>query len=119
MSEVITDTETLRAFCASLSDETYVTVDTEFIRESTFWPELCLIQVGGTEDAKAVDSLAPGIDMQPLYDLMADTSILKVFHAARQDLEIFLHLAGELPSPMILKWQRWSVDLVILSDMKT
>ncbi len=100
MSEVITDTETLRAFCASLSDETYVTVDTEFIRESTFWPELCLIQVGGTEDAKAVDSLAPGIDMQPLYDLMADTSILKVFHAARQDLEIFLHLAGELPSPI-------------------
>lgn len=100
MSEVITDTETLRAFCDSLVDEAYVTVDTEFIRESTFWPELCLVQVGGTEDAKAIDTLASGIDLQPLFDLMANTNILKVFHAARQDLEIFLHLAGELPRPI-------------------
>lgn len=100
MSEVITTTDELRAFCASLSDESYVTVDTEFIRESTFWPELCLVQLGGTEQAKAVDTLADGIELQPLFDLMADTSVLKVFHAARQDLEIFLHLAGELPRPI-------------------
>ncbi len=100
MSDVITDTETLRAFCESMVDESYVTVDTEFIRESTFWPELCLVQVGGTEQAKAIDTLADGIDLQPLFDLMANTSILKVFHAARQDLEIFLHLAGELPRPI-------------------
>ncbi|WNK01589.1 ribonuclease D [Thalassospiraceae bacterium LMO-JJ14] len=100
MSDVITDTETLRAFCDSLVDESYVTVDTEFIRESTFWPELCLVQVGGTEQARAIDTLAPGIDLKPLYDLMANTKVLKVFHAARQDLEIFLHLAGALPRPI-------------------
>lgn len=100
MTEVITDTETLRAFCESLVDESYVTVDTEFIRESTFWPELCLVQVAGTEQAKGIDALAPGIDLKPLFDLMANTSILKVFHAARQDLEIFLHLSGALPQPI-------------------
>ena len=94
MSEVITNTEDLRAFCESLADESYVTVDTEFIRESTFWPELCLVQLGGTEQAKAVDTLADGIDLKPLFELMANTNVLKVFHAARQDLEIFLHLAG-------------------------
>ena len=87
MSDVITDTKTLRAFCDSMADESYVTVDTEFIRESTFWPELCLVQVGGTEQAKAIDTLADGIDLQPLFELMANTSILKVFHAARQDLD--------------------------------
>jgi len=100
MSDVITDTETLRAFCESLADESYVTVDTEFIRESTFWPELCLVQLGGTEVARAVDTLANGIDLQPMFDLMANTKVLKVFHAARQDLEIFLHLAGALPHPI-------------------
>lgn len=100
MTEVITDTKTLRAFCESFVDESYVTVDTEFIRESTFWPELCLVQVAGTEQAKGIDALAPGIDLQPLFDLMANTSILKVFHAARQDLEIFLHLSGALPQPI-------------------
>ncbi|MEX2311612.1 MAG: ribonuclease D [Rhodospirillales bacterium] len=100
MSEVITDTETLRAFCLSLVDESYVTVDTEFIRESTFWPELCLVQIAGTEQAMGIDALAPGIDLKPLFDLMANTSVLKVFHAARQDLEIFLHLSGTLPRPI-------------------
>ncbi|MBO6948609.1 MAG: ribonuclease D [Rhodospirillales bacterium] len=100
MSEVITKTDELRAFCESLADESYVTVDTEFIRESTFWPELCLVQLGGTEQAKAVDTLADGIDLKPLFELMANTKVLKVFHAARQDLEIFLHLAGELPRPI-------------------
>ncbi len=100
MSDVITDTQTLRDFCNRLSDEPYVTVDTEFIRESTFWPELCLVQLGGAEEAYAVDALADGIDLKPLFELMADTSALKVFHAARQDLEIFLKLAGELPRPI-------------------
>tara|TARA_R110000787_G_scaffold285461_1_gene401093 strand:- start:16034 stop:17197 length:1164 start_codon:yes stop_codon:yes gene_type:complete len=100
MSDVITDTQTLRDFCNRLRDEPYVTVDTEFIRESTFWPELCLVQLGGAEEAYAVDALADGIDLSPMYELMADTSVLKVFHAARQDLEIFLNLAGELPRPI-------------------
>lgn len=100
MSSLITDTAELRAFCDRLRGEPYVTVDTEFIRESTYWPELCLVQLGGSEDVKAVDALADGIDLQPLFELMADTNVLKVFHAARQDLEIFLHLAGELPRPI-------------------
>jgi ribonuclease D len=100
MSSLITHTADLQAFCDSLRGEPYVTVDTEFIRESTFWPELCLVQLGGSEEVKAVDTLADGIDLQPLFDLMADTHVLKVFHAARQDLEIFLHLAGELPRPI-------------------
>ncbi len=100
MSDVITDTQTLRDFCKRLHDEPYVTVDTEFIRESTFWPELCLVQLGGAEEAYAVDALADGIDLAPMFELMADTSVLKVFHAARQDLEIFLNLAGELPRPI-------------------
>lgn len=100
MSETITDTKTLRAFCESLRDEPYITVDTEFIRESTFWPELCLVQLGGAEQAKAVDAMADGIDLQPLFELMDDANVLKVFHAARQDLEIFLHLAGKLPHPI-------------------
>lgn len=99
-SQLVTDTETLRGICASLSDEPYVTVDTEFIRESTFWPELCLVQLGGSEGACAVDALADGIDLAPLFELMGNTKVLKVFHAARQDLEIFLHLAGELPKPI-------------------
>ncbi len=100
MSDLITQTDALKAVCDNLRAEPYITVDTEFIRESTFWPELCLVQLGGSEDVCAVDALADGIDLTPLFELMADTSVLKVFHAARQDLEIFLHLAGELPRPI-------------------
>lgn len=99
-TDLITTTEDLAAFCKTLSDEPYVTVDTEFIRESTYWPELCLVQLGGSEQASCVDPLAEGMDLTPLFDLMADTSVLKVFHAARQDLEIFLKLAGKLPKPI-------------------
>jgi len=98
--QLITDTASLKAFCDTLQGEPYVTVDTEFIRESTFWPELCLVQLGGSEGAMAVDALADGIDLAPLFELMADTKVLKVFHAARQDLEIFLHLSGHLPTPI-------------------
>ena len=98
--QLITDTASLKAFCDTLQGEPYVTVDTEFIRESTFWPELCLVQLGGSEGAMAVDALADGIDLAPLFELMADTKVLKVFHAARQDLEIFLHLSGYLPTPI-------------------
>ncbi len=97
---LITDTETLTRFCADLRQTDYVTVDTEFIRETTFWPVLCLVQVGGPDDARAVDALAPGIDLQPLFDLLADETVLKVFHAARQDLEIFHHMMGRLPAPL-------------------
>ena len=96
---LITDTATLAAFCDRMRQETFVTVDTEFMRDRTYWPRLCLVQVGGEEEAAAVDPLAPGIDLSPLLDLMGDAAVLKVMHAARQDLEIFYRL-GRLPVPL-------------------
>lgn len=97
---LITQSGPLAEFCARLKGTEFVTVDTEFMREKTYWPQLCVVQVAGPEDAIAVDALAPGIDLAPLFDLLADPSILKVFHAARQDLEIFYHLMGRLPVPV-------------------
>lgn len=98
---LITDTQALADVCGRLKGEKFLTVDTEFMREKTYWPQLCLVQVAGTEEAVAIDPLAPGIDLAPLLELMADTSILKVFHAARQDLEIFFHLSeAGLPTPI-------------------
>ena len=97
---MITDTRTLADFCGRLGACYYVTIDTEFMREKTYWPILCLVQVAGPDEAKAIDALADGIDLSPLFELMADESVLKVFHAARQDLEIFHHLARRLPTPV-------------------
>ncbi|MEK9723997.1 MAG: ribonuclease D [Rhodospirillaceae bacterium] len=97
---LITDPAALGAFCASLHDEPFITVDTEFMREKTYWPQLCLVQVGGPDDAVAVDPLADGMDLTPLYDLFDNPNVIKVFHAARQDLEIFLHLSDRLPTPV-------------------
>ena len=97
---MISDTARLEAFCKSLAGAAFVSVDTEFMREKTYWPILCLVQVAGPDDARVIDALAPGIDLEPLFALFADTSVLKVFHAARQDLEIFYHLAGRLPAPV-------------------
>ncbi|MDH5412225.1 MAG: ribonuclease D, partial [Alphaproteobacteria bacterium] len=96
----ITDTARLAEFCARLSSAEYVTVDTEFMRENTFWPILCLVQVAGPNEAECIDALAPGIDLTPLYELMADEKVLKVFHAGRQDLEIFYHAMGKVPHPV-------------------
>ncbi|WP_417831933.1 ribonuclease D [Terasakiella sp.] len=98
--DLITDTETLAAFCDRLAAERFVTVDTEFMREKTYWPTLCLVQLGGSDEACCVDVLADGIDLQPLFDLMADENVLKVFHAARQDVEIFVKATGATPTPM-------------------
>ncbi|MCA8929549.1 MAG: ribonuclease D [Alphaproteobacteria bacterium] len=100
MTTLITDNAALAAFCASLADEAFVTVDTEFLRENTYYSKLCLIQIAGTERAAAIDTLAPGIELQPVYDLLANPDVLKVFHAARQDLEIFYHDMGGLPAPL-------------------
>jgi len=97
---LITDNATLSEFCSRLKSSDYITVDTEFMREKTYWPILCLIQVAGPDDAAAIDALAEGLDLSPLFELFDDTSILKVFHAARQDLEIFFHLTGRLPLPV-------------------
>ncbi|SNS29987.1 ribonuclease D [Azospirillum sp. RU38E] len=97
---LITTTDDLSAFIDRIRDAEYVTVDTEFMREKTYYPQLCLVQVAGPDDAAAIDPLAPGIDLSPLFALMDDPKVLKVFHAARQDLEIFYHLTGKIPTPL-------------------
>ncbi|HJU20111.1 MAG TPA: ribonuclease D [Stellaceae bacterium] len=98
--QLITDTEALARFCTRQKGAGFVAVDTEFVRERTYWPILCLAQVAGPEEAAAIDALAPGIDLAPLFALMADDTILKVFHAARQDVEIFFNLTGGVPAPL-------------------
>ncbi|HRE43447.1 MAG TPA: ribonuclease D [Terricaulis sp.] len=97
---LITTTADLAAFSRELAAARFVAVDTEFMRETTYWPKLCLIQAASPEAEAVIDPLAPGIDLSPFLELMGDEKVLKVFHAARQDLEIFLKLAGKLPSPV-------------------
>ena len=98
---LISTTSELEAVARRLGTEPYITIDTEFMRERTYWARLCLVQLAGANEAVAVDTLAPGLDLGPLLDLMADKSVLKVFHACRQDLEIFLKLmGGSLPEPI-------------------
>jgi ribonuclease D len=97
---LITTTSALSAAVAELSKSDFVAVDTEFIRETTFWPELCLIQMASPDVTALVDPLAPGIDLKPFFALMADEKITKVFHAARQDVEIVYNLGQLIPSPM-------------------
>jgi len=97
---LITETEALAALCTRLRAEAFVTVDTEFMRERTYWPELCLVQLAGEDDVALVDTLAPGLDLAPLGELLADTAVVKVFHAARQDVEIFLLKFGAVPTPL-------------------
>jgi ribonuclease D len=97
---LMTTTAELADFCQSLAGLDFVTVDTEFMRERTYWPKLCLIQLGGDKEAAAIDPLAKGIDLAPLFELMANPAVLKVFHAARQDVEIFFNMTGRVPAPM-------------------
>ena len=97
---LITTTDKLEAACLRLARHPFVTVDTEFLRETTFWPILCVVQLASDEEALAIDALAEGLDLQPLLRLMADEDVVKVFHAARQDLEIFWKLSGVLPTPL-------------------
>ncbi len=98
----ITDTDSLQRLCRELVDQPFVAVDTEFMREKTYWPRLCLVQVAGPPpmQAFAIDALAEGVDLSPLFDLLSDNRIVKVFHAGRQDIEIFHHLAGIIPAPL-------------------
>jgi ribonuclease D len=98
--ELITTTDDLAATCARLARHPFVTVDTEFLRETTYYPLLCVAQIASAEEAVAVDALAPGIDLKPFFQLMADERVLKVFHAARQDIEIVWHRAGIVPRPI-------------------
>ncbi len=98
--DFITTTEALSALCDRLRTERFVTVDTEFMRERTYWPELCVVQLASDTEVAVVDAQAPGIDLAPLGALLADTAVMKVFHAARQDVEIFVLLFGDVPKPM-------------------
>src|SRR5688572_11034861 len=98
---LISDSESLKALCDRLSQHHFVAVDTEFMRENSYWPELCLIQVGNTEEAAAVDPKAEGLDMTPLLDLFVNNEdVLKVFHAGGQDIEIIYNLTGKTPHPL-------------------
>ncbi len=97
---LITTTDELAQACRRLARSPFVTVDTEFLRETTFWPILCVVQLASDDEAMAIDALAPGLDLEPLLQLMADENVVKVFHAARQDLEIFWKLSGVLPTPL-------------------
>ena len=98
--DVITTQKELAKVVAALEKSEFVTVDTEFIRETTFWPELCLIQMAAPGVTALVDPLAPGIDLAPFFALMANEAVTKVFHAARQDIEIIFHLGGLIPHPV-------------------
>jgi len=98
---LITEQQPLEEFCASLKSCEFITVDTEFLREKTYFPKLCLIQVGAPDGrAKAIDPVAGDLDLAPLYNLLFDKGILKIFHAARQDLEIFYNLTGKVVEPL-------------------
>lgn len=97
---LITTTDALADVCARLRQEHFVTVDTEFMREKTYWPELCLVQLGGERDVVVIDAQADDIDLAPLGELLADTAVTKVFHAARQDIEIFVLRYGDTPRPV-------------------
>ncbi|WP_288416241.1 ribonuclease D [uncultured Novosphingobium sp.] len=98
---LITKSEDLAALCDRLSQAEFVAVDTEFMRENTYWPELCLVQIADTKEAAAIDPLAPGLDLQPLWDLLTDNEdVLKVFHAGGQDVEIIFNFTGRTPHPI-------------------
>ncbi len=97
---LITESDALAQFCADQASADFIAVDTEFLRDQTYWPKLCLVQVAGPDSVAAIDPLAPGIDLTPLYDLMQNADVLKVFHAGRQDLEIFFHATGKVPAPI-------------------
>ena len=98
--KIITKTDDLAATCRQLAEESYVCVDTEFMREGTFWPELCLIQMAGGDHEVIVDPLESNLDLEPFFELMRDDSVTKVFHAARQDIEIVHYLSDSLPNPV-------------------
>lgn len=95
-----TTTAELAAVCKRFAQFDKVTVDTEFMRETTYWPKLCVIQMAGPEEAVIVDAMAPEIDLDPFFKLMANEKVMKVFHAARQDIEIVYHRGGLIPHPV-------------------
>lgn len=98
--DLITTTAELADVCTRLARFPVITVDTEFLRETTYYPLLCVVQMASADEAVVIDTLADGIDLKPFFDLMANENVLKVFHAARQDIEIIWHHAGIVPHPV-------------------
>ncbi len=98
--QIVTSTDALTSACQRLATSEYITVDTEFMREQTFWPQLCLIQLAMPDEALIVDPMAKGLDLGPFWELMANESVTKVFHAARQDIEIVYAKTGLVPHPV-------------------
>src|ERR1700733_1146619 len=96
----ITTTSELVAVCRRMAGHPFITVDTEFLRETTYYPLLCVAQIASSDEAVVIDALAPDIDFAPFYALMADERVMKVFHAARQDIEIVWHAAKLIPHPI-------------------
>jgi len=96
----IATSEDLAAVCARMAQHPFVTVDTEFLRETTYYPLLCVAQMATTDEAVVIDTLAPGIDLAPFFNLLANEKVVKVFHAARQDIEIVWNMAGKIPHPI-------------------
>src|SRR3954454_24993916 len=97
---VIADNAALVEFCRNQTHADYVTVDTEFIRDNSYWPQLCVVQIAGPDESALIEPLAPGLDLRPIFELLDNRDVLKVFHAARQDVEIFFHLTGRVPQPI-------------------
>jgi ribonuclease D len=98
---LIEDNAALANLCTRLAQSPFVAVDTEFMRENSYWPELCLIQIADANEAAAIDPMQPGIDLKPLLDLLVDNEeVLKVFHAGGQDIEIVYNLTGKTPHPL-------------------
>jgi ribonuclease D len=95
--KLVVRTDDLAAFCTAARAQPYVSIDTEFLRETTYWPKLCLVQLATDDDAILVDPLAETISLTPLFELLNDPGVVKVFHAARQDVEIFVHMTGKVP----------------------
>lgn len=97
---MITTSDALATFCKDVAGDSYITVDTEFLRETTYYPKLCLVQIAGEKHNALIDPLAPGLSLQPFFDLMANPAVLKVFHAASQDIEILVNMANIVPTPV-------------------
>lgn len=97
---IITTTKQLTEVCHRFADSAFITVDTEFIRERTFYPEVCLIQIATPDEAYCIDPLAEDIQLDALFELFQNKNVVKVFHAARQDIEIIFHLSGQIPQPV-------------------
>lgn len=98
---ILTTTEELAKYCAEWAKSPFITVDTEFLRDKTYWPILCLIQVGWHGGAVAIDPLNKDMNLAPFFEVMRNKNVIKVFHAARQDIEIFFKLSGEIPTPLV------------------